>query len=319
MNNRIFVIADIHGELNKLNTLLNNLNIVESDRFIFLGDYVDRGPKSYEVIERLLSLNTTNRCDFILGNHDYEFFKDSFTNENDDSISNNERYRLWDHGVKETLASYINNNKSPEIHKSFYEMLKLYLIETINNKKYIFVHAGFNRNISIKSQDEYIEHMIYDRTLLIDAMLCHVKDFKQTGEFTNKDNFDYSRFKYGNNIKSATMIDALIALRGRKCEKCGLSTWLNLPITLEAHHIDGDHINTELNNLILLCPNCHSQTDSWRKPKVKTIIEENDFVIALQQKPNIRQALLSLGLSAKGANYERARELIHKHNIQHLL
>lgn len=191
MNNRIFVIADIHGELNKLNTLLNNLNIVESDRFIFLGDYVDRGPKSYEVIERLLSLNTTNRCDFILGNHDYEFFKDSFTNENDDSISNNERYRLWDHGVKETLASYINNNKSPEIHKSFYEMLKLYLIETINNKKYIFVHAGFNRNISIKSQDEYIEHMIYDRTLLIDAMLCHVKDFKQTGEFTNKDNFDY--------------------------------------------------------------------------------------------------------------------------------
>ena len=152
---------------------------------------------------------------------------------------------------------------------------------------------------------------------VIDFYQFNISHFK--GQGWNKNNFDYSRFKYGNNIKSGTMVAALIALRGSRCEKCGLSNWLDLPITLEAHHIDGDHINTALDNLILLCPNCHSQTDSWRKPKAKIVVKEEDFIIALQQKPNIRQALLSLGLSAKGANYERARELIHKHNIQHLL
>ena len=152
---------------------------------------------------------------------------------------------------------------------------------------------------------------------VIEIYQFDISHFK--GQSWNKNNFDYKRFKYGNNIKSAKMLLALIHLRGHHCEQCGLAFWLDKPITLEVHHLDGDHLNTELDNLILLCPNCHSYTDSWRKPKEKTIIEECDFVNALQTKPNIRQALLSLGLSAKGANYERARTLIHKYNIQHLL
>lgn len=152
---------------------------------------------------------------------------------------------------------------------------------------------------------------------MIEELQLDISHF--TGQGWNKDNFDYSRFRYGNNIKSAKMLDAIIYLRGHKCEKCGLSHWLDELIVLEVHHIDGDHINTELDNLILLCPNCHSQTDSWRKPKTRIVIEEKDFVTALQNNKNIRQALLQLGLSAKGANYTRARELIQKYNIKHLL
>ena len=49
-----------------------------------------------------------------------------------------------------------------------------------------------------------------------------------------------------------------------KCERCGLSEWLGEPLHLELHHIDGDKTNNTLENFQLLCPNCHSMTDSWR-------------------------------------------------------
>lgn len=57
----------------------------------------------------------------------------------------------------------------------------------------------------------------------------------------------------------------LIKIRGNICECCGLSTWLNNPIILEVHHINGDKTNNNLDNLQLLCPNCHSFTTTWRK------------------------------------------------------
>lgn len=43
-----------------------------------------------------------------------------------------------------------------------------------------------------------------------------------------------------------------------RCELCGKTTWLNNPIPLELHHVDGNHFNNELSNLKLLCPNCHA-------------------------------------------------------------
>lgn len=49
-----------------------------------------------------------------------------------------------------------------------------------------------------------------------------------------------------------------------KCENCGLTEWLGQPIPLELHHIDGNRSNDILDNYALLCPNCHSFTDSYR-------------------------------------------------------
>lgn len=49
-----------------------------------------------------------------------------------------------------------------------------------------------------------------------------------------------------------------------KCYKCNQDTWLNQPIPIELHHIDGNNQNNNLSNLTLLCPNCHSLTDNYR-------------------------------------------------------
>lgn len=51
--------------------------------------------------------------------------------------------------------------------------------------------------------------------------------------------------------------------KGYKCECCGISEWQSKPITLELDHIDGNSENNHENNLRLLCPNCHTQTDTY--------------------------------------------------------
>jgi 5-methylcytosine-specific restriction endonuclease McrA len=51
------------------------------------------------------------------------------------------------------------------------------------------------------------------------------------------------------------------------CEQCGLSEWMNYPITLEVHHKDSDVNNNNFENFQALCPNCHSLTEGWRGRK----------------------------------------------------
>jgi len=52
-------------------------------------------------------------------------------------------------------------------------------------------------------------------------------------------------------------------LKENRCEICGLSEWLGKPLSLELHHVNGHGNDNRLENLQLLCGNCHSQTDNW--------------------------------------------------------
>jgi hypothetical protein len=52
-------------------------------------------------------------------------------------------------------------------------------------------------------------------------------------------------------------------IKAPQCEECGISEWRERPLSLELHHRNGEKHDNRLENLALLCPNCHSQTDSW--------------------------------------------------------
>lgn len=67
--------------------------------------------------------------------------------------------------------------------------------------------------------------------------------------------------------KVAFLKKHLIKARSHKCELCLNESWLNKPISLEVHHINGDRTNNNLENLQLLCCNCHATTDNWRNKK----------------------------------------------------
>ena len=97
-----------------------------------------------------------------------------------------------------------------------------------------------------------------------------------------------------------------------KCSECDLSSWRNKDISLELDHIDGDAHNCKLSNLRLVCPNCHSQTDTFRGRSInkgKKKVSDEELIVSLRESQSIRQALINVGLSPRGGNYTRATRL----------
>lgn len=141
---RLIAIGDIHGEINKLNSLLENLNLVKSDTIVFLGDYIDRGKNSKDVIERLIDLSEKVNCIFLKGNHEQMVLKMLKTKSETD-IS----YWLMN-GGNETLNSYGDLIGMMMLHGKFLKNLKPYYL----TEKYLFVHAGINPNKSLEEQNE---------------------------------------------------------------------------------------------------------------------------------------------------------------------
>lgn len=133
---RTFAIGDIHGcaaTFRKL--LLYEIKITKQDNIYLLGDYIDRGPGSKEVIDLILSLKTENyQLHTVKGNHEQLFL---------DSQKDADNLDLWlANGGKATLKSFrIKSFDQLEDHyKHFFESTK-YFYDTGD---FIFVHAGLN-------------------------------------------------------------------------------------------------------------------------------------------------------------------------------
>jgi 5-methylcytosine-specific restriction endonuclease McrA len=70
----------------------------------------------------------------------------------------------------------------------------------------------------------------------------------------------HGTYRGRDNLKSRLIKEGL---KYGSCERCGLSEWRDGPVSIALHHINGDRLDNRLENLELLCPNCHSQTDTY--------------------------------------------------------
>lgn len=81
----------------------------------------------------------------------------------------------------------------------------------------------------------------------------------------------WSKGKQLKNWQNYTQVESLkphlCKVKNNTCESCGNSKWMNKQIPLEVHHVDGDRTNNDIDNLQLLCCNCHALTENWRRRK----------------------------------------------------
>ena len=135
---RYIAITDIHGELRKLESVLSQIDTRPDDIFVFMGDYIDRGPDSRGVVERVLQQSETNQCIYLIGSHEYALM----------------------HAKTDDYYQFLFENIF-KIHGDFYRNLKFYHL----TDKYLFVHAGINPDYPLEDQDEV--DLVYIRSKFI--------------------------------------------------------------------------------------------------------------------------------------------------------
>ncbi len=134
-----YVIGDIHGCLRPLQRLLEKITPQPGDEVIFIGDYIDRGPESREVVDVLLGL--PYRCVFLMGNHEKMLL---------DYLAGNDGGIYLPNGGLATLQSYGGDLANiPPGHLSFFRALRP-MYET---PEYLFVHAGIRPMVPLNKQE----------------------------------------------------------------------------------------------------------------------------------------------------------------------
>lgn len=155
MPGRVLVVGDIHGCRPELDVLLDSLAPGAGDTVVFLGDYVDRGPDSRGVIDRLLEVaeDPAVRTVFLRGNHEdmllgylgrSGMYGEAF-------LANGGDVTARSYGVQGTLTPARFEAALPETHLAF--LLQTTFLHAVGD--YVMVHAGLNPEQPLEAQSPH--------------------------------------------------------------------------------------------------------------------------------------------------------------------
>jgi serine/threonine protein phosphatase 1 len=164
-----FAIGDIHGCFDKLQALLlfcDRARGGREARYIFIGDYIDRGPDARKVVDLLMQkqLDEGHRFICLRGNHEQMLVVAAAQGRSDRDLMT-----WWTNGGEQTLDSYGVNDPSslPASHLGWIETLPL----KISDQKRLFVHAGIRPGISTANQSE--TDMLWIREPFLSSKVSH--------------------------------------------------------------------------------------------------------------------------------------------------
>lgn len=143
MSERLIAIGDIHGCMTALERLLDSIHPTAEDTLVTLGDYVDRGPDSRGVIERLIQLGGETRHVGLMGNHEEMMLE---------VVKHQAPHEMWlRHGGVDTLDSYAfagSLDFLPDSHLEFFESL----VDFHEERGHFFTHAAYAPKIPLNEQ-----------------------------------------------------------------------------------------------------------------------------------------------------------------------
>jgi serine/threonine protein phosphatase 1 len=151
---RLIAVGDIHGCVDELSVMLDVISPAPGDTIVFLGDYVDRGPSSRDVIDRLIELRDSGCCGtvFLRGNHEDMFlaFLGERGRHGDAFLFNGGRMTLASYGLAPYLKGEEARGKVPKSHLDFLRGLELHHLA----EPFLFVHAGISPLRPLEEQEE---------------------------------------------------------------------------------------------------------------------------------------------------------------------
>lgn len=156
----IFVIGDIHGEINKLSLLISRIEEIDSaPSLIFIGDYIDKGTDPKTTLSYLSELSLRLDCTFLMGNHEYYWLLLEKGNQEIEDY-------LLKYGGSSTMESFKAKNlfetkkKMLDSFKDFFEQL----IPFWQNDRYLVVHSGVSPSYyDIPIEEIPIENLLFNR------------------------------------------------------------------------------------------------------------------------------------------------------------
>ncbi|MGK7930935.1 MAG: metallophosphoesterase family protein [Microcystaceae cyanobacterium] len=152
---RLLAIGDIHGCSTALDRLLDAVKLRKTDKIVTLGDYINKGPDSKGVIERLVQLDQQGQLIPLKGNHEIELLE-----AREDKYH---RAKWLNLRGEATLSSY-SRKKSKDlsvIPSHHWRFLRQSCLKSWSTEQFIFVHANLNPFAPPQQQDEY--HLFWEK------------------------------------------------------------------------------------------------------------------------------------------------------------